>query len=132
MSSPRWTDLLWIGYVSTRATLVPAGMGTVALGAACAWLGCGSGCWPVCDLSCARQVSVTSSVSATATPCFAFVTARVRNGEMDETVRERWYIIVHLRTKALLWRFRFVRIYEDRTRTQLIGLVVPREWYPIC
>src|ERR1017187_1199522 len=115
MSSPRWTDLLWIGYVSTRATLVPAGMVTVALGAACA-----------------RQVSVTSSVAATATPCFAFVTARVRNGEMDETVRERWYIIVHLRSKALLWRFRFVRIYEDRTRTQLIGLVVPREWYPIC
>src|SRR5438105_3644934 len=105
MSSPRWMCLLWIGWVSTRARRVPAGIVIVILWMLAWELGREAGSSPACPWSWARQGSVASA-NVAMTTFQALCLLGWKKSKRRETVRrgKRRYGIWHLLSKAPMAR----------------------------
>ena len=118
MSSPRWITRLSIGWVSTRASLVPAGTVTVALagagGVSRAWSADGS---LACGGSCAKQATARRKMAKNAADFVVVLLLVVKEEGVDETLgpQERRHVMGHLARK-LKWRFRFAANSLDGTR----------------
>src|SRR5271170_7185337 len=107
MSSPRWIYRLWIGCVSTRAMLVPAGtvieVGPGAGGADAGASGgvvCESHCEAVCN--CATEDKVTNRMVVKTRVCLALDLARDRKATKFDTARRQrsldmWYLLINVR-----------------------------------